>query len=161
MKKSIINIILLLIIYSNSLLAGDDSFVLSAGINHNFSTNTTNLNNYSICTQYFCSISETINFGIKGVLDITKGFDEILGNGQELQLPIFITLNQKLLHGINTVYTQLGSGIVFDFGGGVESEKSINMGYGIRFSSGFNFNLIQNLGINIEMGIIYKKHFYQ
>lgn len=162
MRKKIINIALISIISFNYAVAVENNIILGVGVNHRFIVNSktkTNLNNYSVSFQYSRSISNYFSIGVKGIMENPKILSESFNQVERIQSPLLLIINHNLLADLNNIYIQLGGGMVVDYGDyNSRNEQNTNFtGYCIGLATGSTFKLLDNLGVNFEMGLLYKK----
>jgi len=164
--------VLLLMVLFTSSPAADNAVILSGGINHHFSTTLTEqpvlkpglINAYSMSLQYIRQTNGTFDVGLRTMF---HNFNAVREEGvSDVFIPVFLTLNYRLLKiGANN-QVQLAAGPVFhlNISEGLESEtlkKSLETGYGIGVFSNHNFRIWSAIGVYAEGGLLYEKNSFK
>lgn len=169
---SISSVIFFFLLLAVSGRAANNALIFSGGINHHFSTALSNqpaskvgfIDAYSVSLQYNRQINGIFSTGFRTMF---HNFNAMQEEGiSDASIPVFLTLNYRLLEIGAGNNVQLAAGPVFHLNSGEnferkELKKSSETGYGIGVFSGYSLGIWNGLGLYAEGGLLYEKYSFK
>ena len=168
----VLSFLFIFLILTVSANADNNVLIVSGGVNHHFSTAVPEqpaskpgfIDAYSISLQYSRKINGPFGVGFRTMFHNFNAMQD--GSISDASIPVFFTMNYRLLEISAGNHIQLVAGPVFHLNSAEvftnkELKKSFETGYGLGVFSGYSFGVWGILGVYAEGGLLYEKYSFK